>query len=170
MIQVMNDSVTEIAVAEPTTEGCAELAGEPIPRGVQDRMGLLLVRIGAALSEVADERLADASLGGRDYGILAILATDGPESQYELAKLLGKAPGMVVGAIDGLEDAGLVQRTRDPADRRRSRVRVTRAGTKALARADELAGRTLAEVFPNLDRRELARLGELLAKGVAPRA
>ena len=77
---------------------------------------------------------------------------------------------MVVGAIDGLEDAGLVQRTRDPADRRRSRVRVTPAGTKALARADELAGRTLAEVFPNLDRRELARLGELLAKGVAPRA
>jgi DNA-binding MarR family transcriptional regulator len=169
MIQVMNDSAGEISVVDQAAEGCGELAGEPIPRGVQERMGLLLVRIGAALSDVADERLAAAGLGGRDYGILAILATDGPESQYELAKLLGKAPGMVVGAIDRLEDAGLVERTRDSADRRRSRVRVTDDGADTLARADELAGRTLAEVFPNLDPRELARLGELLAKGVTPR-
>jgi len=170
MIQPMNDSAAEIAVTDPAAEVCIEVAGEPIPRGVQDRMGLLLVRIGATLSEVADEALADAGLGGRDYGILAILASDGPESQYELAKTLGKAPGMVVGAIDKLEDAGLVERTRDPADRRRSRVTVTEAGTKALAQADELAERTLGEVFPNLDPRELSQLGELLAKGVAPRA
>jgi DNA-binding MarR family transcriptional regulator len=119
---------------------------------------------------VADDRLAPAGLGGRDYGILAILATDGPESQYELAGMLGKAPGMVVGAIDKLEDAGLVERTRDPADRRRSRVTVTAAGTEALARADEVAERTLADIFQNLDQRELGQLRELLAKGVAPHA
>ena len=39
-------------------------------------------------------------------------------------------------------------RTRDPADRRRSRVTVTAAGTKALAHADELAEADVAEVFP----------------------
>ena len=170
MIQVMNDSAADIAVADTATEACFELTANPIPRGVQDRMALLLTRIGAALTEVADERLEPAGLGGRDYGILAILATDGPESQYELAGMLGKAPGMVVGAIDKLEDAGLVERTRDPADRRRSRVTVTAAGTEALARADEVAERTLADMFRNLDQRELGQLRELLAKGVAPHA
>jgi MarR family transcriptional regulator, lower aerobic nicotinate degradation pathway regulator len=166
----MNDSVVEVAVAETALDGCVELAGKPIPGGVRERMALLLARLGALLNEVADERLASAGLGGRDYGILAILATDGPESQYELARMLGKAPGMVVGAIDKLEDAGLVERTRDPADRRRSRVTVTAAGTEALARADEIAERTLDDIFPRLDPQELGQLRKLLAKGVAPRA
>ena len=170
MIQTMNDSIAEVTVVESALHGCVELAGKPIPRGVRERMALLLARLGALLNEVADERLVGAGLGGRDYGILAILATDGPESQYELARMLGKAPGMVVGAIDKLEDAGLVERTRDPADRRRSRVTVTAAGTEALGRADDIAERTLADIFPRLDPRELDQLRKLLAKGVAPRA
>jgi DNA-binding MarR family transcriptional regulator len=146
-----------------------EAAGIPLPRGVQRRTGLLLTRLGALMTEIADEQLADAGLAGREYAILAILVDDRPESQLELAQLLGKAPALVVPAIDRLEAAGLVERTRDPSDRRRSRVAVTRKGAAALARGDAVAERVVADTLHGLGESERAELVRLLEKGVTPR-
>jgi DNA-binding MarR family transcriptional regulator len=123
-------------------------------------------RLGALLTEMADERLAEVGLTGREYLTLAILVDDGPGSQLELAQLLGKAPALVVASIDRLEDAGLVERTRDPDDRRRSRVKVTRKGASALARSDAIADGILADALPGLDEAERTTLARLLAKGV----
>jgi DNA-binding MarR family transcriptional regulator len=136
---------------------------------VERRPGLLLTRLGGLMTEVADEALAEVDLAGREYAILAILVDDGPESQLELAQMLGKAPALVVSAIDRLEDTGLVERTRDPSDRRRSHVKVTRKGTKALARADVIADRVVANTLRGLDDSELAELARLLEKGVGAR-
>lgn len=180
-MQAMNDSETvTIPAPAPTNatqtalpgaigadEDCIALDPGPIPLGLEPRAALLLVRVGTQLSEMADDLLAAAGIGGRGYGILAILATDGPGSQYELAKMLGKAPGVVVTAIDQLEQAGLVERNRDPADRRRSVVTLTDAGHEALAKADEIADAVLAGVFPGLEAAELKELSRLLSKGLA---
>ena len=114
------------------------------------------------------EKLAASGLDSREYSILSILDTDGPGSQQELARLLGKAPAIVVAAIDDLEERGLVTRTRDPADRRRSRVTVTKAGSKALSHADKLAEAAVAELFTGLDAGELRQLQDLLARGLRP--
>ena len=132
-------------------------------------MALLLVNVGAALSLLADEQLAAAGVDGREYAILSILESDGPGSQLELARLLGKAPAVVVGAVDALEDRGLVERARDPADRRRSRVTMTAAGAKTLRKADTLADDAVADLLAGLDADELRNLRELLARGVEPR-
>lgn len=139
-----------------------------IPRAVEGRTALLLARIGTVLAETGDERLSGAGVDGRDYSILSILDTDGPGSQHELAFLLGKAPGVVVAAVDSLEERGLVARTRDPADRRRTRVTVTKAGLKALAKADVLAEATVGEVLGGLDADERRQLDALLVKGLGP--
>jgi MarR family transcriptional regulator, lower aerobic nicotinate degradation pathway regulator len=143
-----------------------QAAGRPIAHGVARRAGLLLTRLGAVMTEVADEQLSKAGLTGREYAILAILVDDGPGSQLELAQMLGKAPALVVPSIDRLEDAGLVKRTRDPNDRRRSRVTVTGKGAKALARGDAIADRVVAHTLHGLDDSELAELARLLEKGV----
>ncbi len=132
-------------------------------------MALLLVNVGAALSLLADEQLAAAGVDGREYAILSILESDGPGSQLELARLLGKAPAVVVAAVDALEDRGLVERARDPADRRRSRVTMTAAGAKTLRKADTLADDAVADLLAGLDADELRNLRELLARGVEPR-
>jgi DNA-binding MarR family transcriptional regulator len=85
--------------------------------------------------------------------------------------MLGKAPALVVPAVDRLEDAGLVERTRDPSDRRRSRVKVTRKGATALARGDAIADRVVASVLHGLDDSDPAELTRLLERGVrAPRS
>jgi DNA-binding MarR family transcriptional regulator len=115
---------------------------------------------------VGEERLTELGVDARDYTILAILSDDDPASQLELAQLLGKAPGGIVAAIDRLEENGLVERTRDRVDRRRSRVSLTPAGTKTLRGADAIADETTAAVLPGLSTAELAQLHELLLKGL----
>src|SRR4051794_19051928 len=140
-------------------------SGRCIPRGAQGRAALLLASAGDFLLEAADETLAPSGLNGRGYTILSILQSDGPGTQQELARLLNKAPAIVVAAVDDLESRGLVQRTRDPADRRRSRVTVTEAGTTALDKADRLADDAFDALFPGLGKQELRQLRGLLARG-----
>ena len=152
---------------EAAREACVVGGSHRIPLGAEGRPALLLVRLGAVLGEIADERLAAAGVDGSEYAVLAVLASDGPGSQQELAELLGKAPGLMVTAIDGLEQGGLVARVRDPADRRRSRVTLTAAGQKALAHADRLADQALADLFPGFGGDEMSELRRLLERGVA---
>lgn len=154
------------------SEVMVEPTGDCVPRGAHTRTGLLLARAGTLLTELGEQKLAAVGLSGRDYSVLSILETDGPGSQLELARLLGKAPAIVVAAVDDLEARGLVERTRDPADRRRSRVTLTRKGRTGLARADELADAAVAELLAGLDADELASLRDLLSRGlgVAPAA
>jgi DNA-binding MarR family transcriptional regulator len=144
----------------------AEGDGWCIPRAAQGRTALLLARVGTVIADIGDERLAAAGIDAREYSILSILETDGPGSQHELAYLLGKAPGVVVASIDALEDRGLVERTRDATDRRRTRVTVTKAGAKALAKADVLADATVGEVLSGLDAADRRQLDELLSRGL----
>jgi DNA-binding MarR family transcriptional regulator len=142
-------------------------AGLGIPEGCRSRLSLLLARLGGALLDVADERLAAAGVGGRDYAALAVLSDDQPRSQLELARLMGKTPALVVVVVDDLERQGLVERTRDPGDRRRSVVKLTAAGRKALERADELADATVAEMLVGLDRADREELLALLQRALA---
>lgn len=160
MIQVMND------FGDGSLQGMAENSRLCIPQGAGTRLALLLARVGASLLDSADELLSPVGIDGRGYSVLAILHSDGPGSQLELARLLGKAPALVVTAVDDLEAAGLVERTRDPADRRRSRVMLTKAGEKVLARADELADEAAAALLSDLDASELAQLHDLLQRGL----
>jgi DNA-binding MarR family transcriptional regulator len=135
--------------------------------GVARRPSLLLARLGTTLEEAADGWLAPTGLNGRDYAVLAILTTDAPDTQQELARLLGKTPGIAVIAVDRLERAGLVARRRDPADRRRSRVVVTPSGLEALRHADLLADEGLSQLLPGLNATQRDSLHRLLALGVA---
>ena len=59
-------------------------------------------------------------------------------------------------------------RTRDPADRRRLRVTLTKRGSKALSDADELAEAAVAELFTGLDADDLRQLRDLLVRGLEP--
>lgn len=58
-------------------------------------------------------------LNATDLQCLSLLTSAGPMTAGELAERIALTTGAVTGVIDRLERAGLVSRTRDPADRRR---------------------------------------------------
>jgi DNA-binding MarR family transcriptional regulator len=114
------------------------------PQGIFDRPALLMVKLGNQIVDRAEDALAGMGISGRQYMLLAVLSSDAPPSQLELAGLCGLLPAQVVPVLDKLEERGLVARTRSETDRRRYVVTLTPAGREILERADEL-GRALVE-------------------------
>jgi DNA-binding MarR family transcriptional regulator len=117
-----------------------------LPRGINDRPALLMVKLGNLIMERAEDPLAEMRLSGRQYTVLAVLSSDAPPSQLELAGLCGLLPAQIVPVIDELERRGFVARQRSQTDRRRSVVTLTNAGREILERADEL-GRSLVDAI-----------------------
>jgi DNA-binding MarR family transcriptional regulator len=94
----------------------------------------------------------DRSLGPRHMQPLFSLAMCGPASVGELAGRLGLAPATVSLLVNDLDRAGLVVRSEDLRDRRRTIVRVPEAQRRQLQRmASERLGivrRTLERLEP----------------------
>jgi DNA-binding MarR family transcriptional regulator len=118
------------------------------PQGITDRPALLLVKIGNQIVDRAEDALAEMGLSGRQYMLLAVLSSDEPPSQLELAGLCGLLPAQVVPVLDKLEERGLVARTRSESDRRRYVVSLTDKGREALEEADALGRRLVGELDP----------------------
>ena len=103
----------------------------------------------------------------RLFGVLTALVTAGPVSQQQLADRLRVNRTMMVSVVDELERDGLVERRRDPADRRSYNLYVTPAGRDLLATLDaEVAGAETVMTAP-LTAAERARLNELLRTRLA---
>jgi DNA-binding MarR family transcriptional regulator len=135
---------------------------ESIPRGYAQRPALLLHKLGHEVLDRAEDPLAALGLSGRQYSLLAVLESDQPESQLELAGLCGLMPAQVVPVLDELEKRGIVERKRSEIDRRRSVVKLTTSGRELLARADALGSEIEDVLFGHLDPEARAELAETL--------
>ena len=91
------------------------------------------------------------------HGVLCVLDT-----QATIADALGYDRSWLVGLLDELEEGGLIERRRDPADRRRHLVSLKRAGKKKLTELREISKRVEDEFFGPLDREQRDALHALL--------
>ncbi|MFD5869411.1 MarR family winged helix-turn-helix transcriptional regulator [Corynebacterium sp. NPDC060344] len=82
----------------------------------------------AAIDGVLAERADDLALTVRGYWLLEAIGAEPAHSQRELCDLLGIDRSDMVRLVDVLEEAGLVERVRDTADRRRQLIGPTRSG------------------------------------------
>jgi DNA-binding MarR family transcriptional regulator len=109
-----------------------------------------------------------SGLPGASRAVLTHLAVTGPLTVGEAARHLGRAQSVVSAIVDGLERKGLLERERDPADRRRTLVWLTAAGRELLRRdgevlaVDALAA-ALADMPPDVRAGLLAGASALLA-------
>jgi DNA-binding MarR family transcriptional regulator len=138
-----------------------------LPRGFAERPALLLHKLGTQILMRAEDPLAAIGLSGRQYVLLAVLGSDAPASQLELAELCGLLPAQVVPVLDEMESRGLVERTRSETDRRRSVVRVTDAGRELLAKADALGASIMDTLFADVDPEARERLDEMFRVALA---
>ena len=137
---------------------------------------LVLARLGAVMRRAFARRMADeawATEAGMRPGCFSVLRAVGgagaageAPSQRALSDQLGIDPSDLVGLIDALEEAGYVDRRRDPADRRRYAIDLTAAGEEALGRFDVVAATVADDVFGVLPADERAVLEGLLIRVV----
>jgi DNA-binding MarR family transcriptional regulator len=81
-----------------------------------------------------------SGLTGASRAVLEHLAITGPVTVGEAARHLERAQSVVSEIVDQLEGKALLERERDPADRRRTLVWLTPAGQEALRRDGEVLG------------------------------
>ncbi|WP_245924025.1 MarR family winged helix-turn-helix transcriptional regulator [Paractinoplanes atraurantiacus] len=117
---------------------------------------------------VVNERLAGAGSRKWHYAVLAALDESGPASQAELSRATGIYRSDIVAVVNELADRALVERSPDPADRRRNVVTLTAAGRRKLVKLDLLLRSVQDEVFAELTRAERDQLVTLLAKVGGP--
>lgn len=124
----------------------------------------LLKRLGGAAKERSLDAYEQAGLHPYHHAILAALDAGAHETQGAIAEALGYDKGQLVGLLDELEEAGLIERRRDPNDRRRQTVLITAAGRKTLEKLRALSKRLEEEFFGALDASERRELLTLLRK------
>jgi DNA-binding MarR family transcriptional regulator len=108
---------------------------------------------------------AGADLGPSQMAALATVERHGPLSPSELAEIERIKRPTATRIVRHLEEAGLVERVRDPQDRRSSILTVTPEGRALLKRVRERKTAYLAKRLGAMDaedRRTLERAAELL--------
>jgi len=122
----------------------------------------LLKRLGMTAKQRSVDEYERLGLNPYHHAILALLEGSAPETQAEIADALGYDRGTLVGLLDELEEQKLVERKRDPDDRRRQLVRITADGKRTLGKLRALARRLEDEVFAPLDAEQREQLHALL--------
>jgi DNA-binding MarR family transcriptional regulator len=120
-----------------------------------------LTRVGRRAVEV---QLAPGGLRPRHLIALRLLSEHGPVSQHGLADSLRLDPTNVVGLLNELEDRLLVTRRRDPADRRRHIVALSRRGEDELCVAYGRLRVVEDALFSALNAGERATLYDLVVR------
>lgn len=138
-------------------------------------MGVVL-RIQAlakVLGEQTAARLQEFDLHWWQYDALSALRRQGEPfimAASELAEANRLTSGAMTNRIDRLEEAGLVRRLSDPADRRRVLVQLSKRGLKLIEGATEARFEAATEALQGLGPKEREALSTLLREVLSAQA
>jgi DNA-binding MarR family transcriptional regulator len=127
-----------------------------------------------ALRKAFDRRAVGLGVTRAQWKVLFRLTRQPGMRQIELADMLDVEPITLSRIVDRLEEAGLVERSADPADRRAWRLHVTARAQPLVEKLRAVADVMIAEAFAGIDpkdieitRRVLGRARENATRDVA---
>jgi DNA-binding MarR family transcriptional regulator len=149
-------------VNPPTSQTPISRDAARIPDELLASPTFLLKRLGWAAKDRSMAAYEGTGLHPYHYAILLVLEEGSHETQGSIADALGYDRGQLVGLLDELEEQKLVERMRDPNDRRRHIVTLTADGSKTLRKLQALSRKTEDEFLAPLSEEQRAELHALL--------
>jgi len=122
-------------------EASAKRNASPAPKGPPsaEPVGRAVASSAKVLSRAFDRALAEAGGSQPVWLILLSLKQQDWPTQQDLAGAVGIEGPTLTHHLDGLDKAGLIERARDPNDRRAVRVELSEAGHKLFKRLAKAA-------------------------------
>lgn len=124
----------------------------------------LLTQLDVHVQEQLIELLVPLGIHPRHFGMLSLLLQQDGLSQHQLCELLSVHRNVMVGLVDEMEQRGLVERRRHPADRRAHAVHLLPAGHQLQAEAEALVSEFEAKLLGGLDAVEARTFVSLLKR------
>ena len=140
-----------------------------MPRELVLSAAFLLGRLGYSIKTQVVEEFEQTGFSPYHYSVLALLDEGARETQATIADALQLDRSTLVGVLDTLEEHGLIERRRDPNDRRRHLVSLTADGRRQLASFRKLVRRVEDEILAPLDEADRAALHRVLMQLAAHR-
>jgi MarR family transcriptional regulator, lower aerobic nicotinate degradation pathway regulator len=134
------------------------------PERLRRQPSWLVNQVALPANRLVADALAQAGLRRHHYALLAALDERGPTSQADLSRRTTIDRSDIVASINDLVVGGYVERSPDPADRRRNVVTLTAAGRRRLEQLDALLAEAQSALLAPLSPAERTTLAELLTR------
>src|SRR5579864_7567073 len=118
-----------------------------MPQELVSSTAFLLGRLGYSVKMQVVDEFDQVGFNPYHYSVLALLDEGARETQATIADALNHDRSSLVGLLDTLEEHGLIERRRDPNDRRRHLVSLSVAGRRQLAAFRKLVRRVEEEIL-----------------------
>lgn len=132
--------------------------------GAMEDLPFEIAETAHALRKAFDRRASALGVTRAQWKVLFRLTRYPGLRQVELADMLDVEPITLCRIVDRLEEAELVERQRDPEDRRAWRLQVTDKAKPLVERLKSLGSELVDEAFADIDRSELDQVRGVLAR------
>ncbi len=158
---------------QPTPPGTGPEGGSRGERAASDRrgkavpdpdLGDLVMRVARSLRRRAAEAMAPWDLAPHQVRALRVVGHHEGIRPGELAVHLRVAPRSVTDVVDALEERGLLERRRDPGDRRATVLALTASGQRLVDETGAARRSDAGAYFARLPERDQATLRRILTR------